>query len=85
MAGDALGDDLRLRRHPADRRRRTAFLFPERRKDWLVLARAGVTLRALKIAEMSPTIRLNVEDNSSTVGIYDYRRVAVEFGLSKAF
>ncbi|MFJ6023060.1 surface lipoprotein assembly modifier [Brevundimonas sp. NPDC092305] len=61
------------------------FLFPERRKDWMVLARAGVTLRALTVADMSPTIRLNVEDNSSTVGIYDYRRMAVEFGLSKAF
>jgi outer membrane protein len=73
---------LGVRRTEGDER---LFLFPERRKEWLVTARAGMSLRALTVARMAPTVRINFEDNSSTVGIYDYRRVAVEIGVTRAF
>lgn len=61
------------------------FLFSERRQDWLLTARAGATLRAFSVAGLAPTLRLNLERNFSTVGIYDYRRIAAEFGIRRAF
>lgn len=71
-----------MRRTVGDER---LFLFPERRRDWLLTTRAGVNLRALSIAGFAPTIRVNLERNFSTVGIYDYRRIATEFGITRAF
>ncbi|MBG7614629.1 DUF560 domain-containing protein [Brevundimonas sp. BAL450] len=71
-----------LRRTEGDER---LFLFPERRKEWLWTARAGVILQALSIRGMAPTLRLHVEDNDSTVGIYDYSRFAAEFGFTRRF
>ncbi|MGR4863054.1 surface lipoprotein assembly modifier [Caulobacter sp. LARHSG274] len=70
------------RRTEADER---LFLFPDRRKEWLMTARAGMTFRRIVFAGLSPTVRLNVEDNGSSVGIYDYRRLAMEFGVARAF
>ena len=71
-----------LRRLEADER---LFLFPERRREWLFSAGAGGTFRQLAIAGFAPVVRLSFERNRSTIGIYDYRRVAVDFGIARAF
>lgn len=71
-----------LRRTEGDER---LFLFPERRKEWLVTARAGVTFRTLSMMNLAPMVRVSFEDNASTVGIYDYRRLAMEVGFTRAF
>lgn len=71
-----------IRRTEGDER---LFLFPERRKEWLTSARVGITMRKLTVYGFAPTARVSVERNSSTVGLYDYRRVAADFGISRAF
>ena len=71
-----------IRRTEGDER---LFLFPERRKEWLTSARVGITMRRLTLYGFAPTARVTVERNSSTVGLYDYRRVAADFGISRAF
>lgn len=71
-----------LRRTEGDAR---LFLFPEARREWLTSGRIGMTLRRLKLAGLTPTVRLIAEDNASTVGIYDYRRLAAEFSLARSF
>jgi hypothetical protein len=71
-----------VRRTEGDER---LFLFPERRREWLLSARAGMTMRAVSWAGFAPTVRVSFEDNDSTVGIYDYRRVAAEIGVVRAF
>lgn len=71
-----------LRRTVGDDR---LFLFPKRREEWLVTAKAGVTFRNLTVAELAPIVRATFEENSSTVGIYDYSRLAMEIGFTRAF
>lgn len=71
-----------LRRTVGDDR---LFLFPEARREWLVTARAGMTFRTLAVARLAPIIRVSLEENASTVGIYDYSRLAVEVGFTRAF
>lgn len=71
-----------LRRTVGDER---LFLFPERREEWLVTARAGMTFRTLTVANLAPMLRVSFEDNASTVGIYDYSRLAMEVGFTRAF
>jgi hypothetical protein len=61
------------------------FLFSERRKEWLYHASLGATFRQAAIAGLAPTAKLTFEQNRSTVGIYDYRRTALETGLTRAF
>lgn len=61
------------------------FLYPERRRDLLLGASAGATFRSLKVHGFAPLIRISYERNFSTVGIYDYRRVATVFGITRAF
>ncbi|RHW18135.1 DUF560 domain-containing protein [Sphingomonas gilva] len=61
------------------------FLFPERRKDWLLRATAGATFRQATLWGFAPVLRASVERNSSTVGLYDYSRVAMEAGVTRAF
>lgn len=61
------------------------FLFPEPRREWLLRSSLSGTFRHLTLAGFAPNIRLVLERNWSTVGIYDYRRVAVEFGVTRAF
>jgi hypothetical protein len=61
------------------------FLYPERRRDLMLSATTGITLRRLRIRGFSPFARMTVERNFSTVGIYDYRRVALSFGITRAF
>lgn len=71
-----------LRRTEGDER---LFLFPERRREWLVSARAGATLRQFTFKGFAPVVRVVYERNQSSVGIYDYRRLAGEIGIVRAF
>lgn len=71
-----------FRRLEADER---LFLFPERRREWLLRGNVGATFRAAQIAGFAPLVRATLERNSSTVGIYDYTRRAFEFGVTRAF
>jgi hypothetical protein len=73
---------LGLRRLEADAR---ILLFPERRRDWLYSLGAGATFRQLAVNGFAPLVRLSLERNASTVGLYDYRRTAVDFGVTRAF
>lgn len=61
------------------------FLFPERRREWLVTSSAGASLRQLAFRDFAPLVRLTLERNSSSVGLYRYRRLAAEVGLTRAF
>ncbi|HVJ01763.1 MAG TPA: surface lipoprotein assembly modifier, partial [Sphingomonas sp.] len=61
------------------------FLFPDRRREWTLNAGAGATFRALQLHGFAPLVRVEVERNWSTVGLYDYRRVAGTFGITRAF
>jgi outer membrane protein len=61
------------------------FLFPDRRREWLLDASAGLTLRKLTFRGLAPIVRLTTERNISTVGLYDYKRVSGELGLTRAF
>lgn len=61
------------------------FLFPERRQDWLLQLSVGATLRWLTVEGFAPVIRVGVERNASTVGLYDYSRFSTEFGIARAF
>lgn len=71
-----------LRRTEGDER---LFLFPDRRREWLATGRLGMTFRSLTAYGFAPTVRIALERNDSTVGIYDYRRVAADIGVSRAF
>jgi tetratricopeptide (TPR) repeat protein len=61
------------------------FPFTDRRKEWFLRAGLGGTFRQIEIAGFSPVVRVAYERNISTVGIYDYHRVNVDFGITRAF
>lgn len=61
------------------------FLYPERRREWMIRAGGGATFRTIQVFGFSPVIRLNYERNRSTVGIYDYRRFTTEIGITRSF
>jgi hypothetical protein len=61
------------------------FLFPDRRREWLLTAGVGGTFRQATVAGFAPLLRLSYERNHSTVGIYDYSRTAFEAGITRAF
>lgn len=61
------------------------FLYPRRRMDDRFSVVASTTWRALQWQGLAPITRLRWERNRSTVGIYDYRRVAAEVGITAAF
>lgn len=61
------------------------FLFADRRREWLLRAGASVTARNLAVAGFAPTIRLHLERNRSSVGLYSYRRVAADIGIVRTF
>jgi hypothetical protein len=61
------------------------FIFTDRRREWLSKASLAATLRQFKVASFAPSVRLALERNRSSVGIYEYRRLAVEFGIARAF
>lgn len=82
IGGATAFGSLLVRRTEGDVR---LFLFPERRKEWLVSARAGATLRQLTVHGFAPIVRVGYERNASTVGIYDYRRWVTEIGVTRAF
>ncbi|MDB5710783.1 MAG: hypothetical protein JWL96_2853 [Sphingomonas bacterium] len=60
-------------------------LFLDRRREWLYQMGAGATIRSLTFHGFAPVVRLNFERNASSVGIYDYHRLAGDFGISRAF
>jgi hypothetical protein len=61
------------------------FLYPERRRDLLLGVSGGLTLRRLQVRGFAPVVRVSYERNFSSVGIYDYRRVATTLGITRAF
>lgn len=60
-------------------------LFPERREDWFVQVSAGATIRWLTVQGFAPVVRVGVERNGSTIGLYDYKRFTTELGIARAF
>lgn len=70
------------RRLEADAR---LFPFTDRRRDWFLRGMLGATFRQIEVAGFAPVLRLGLERNSSTVGIYDYRRVTIDIGITRAF
>lgn len=61
------------------------FLYGERRREWLATARAGATFRGVQVHGFAPFLRVSYERNQSSLHLYDYRRVAGEFGITRAF
>ena len=61
------------------------FLFAQRRREWLLRATGAASFRQVTVSGFAPVARLVLERNQSTVELYDYRRIAVEFGISRAF
>ena len=61
------------------------FLYPERRVDDRFSTSLTGTFRSLRVLSFAPLVRVSYENNSSTVGIYDFERIAAEFGVTAAF
>lgn len=61
------------------------FLYPKRRVEDRYNASLAITLRSLRLGGLAPLVRLKWERNRSSIEIYDYRRVAAEFGVTSAF
>lgn len=61
------------------------FLYPDKRREWLIGASAGASFRHIVVEGFAPLVRVSYERNFSTVGIYDYSRLAVDFGITRAF
>jgi tetratricopeptide (TPR) repeat protein len=61
------------------------FLFGDRRREWLLTARAGATFRQIKIGAFSPYVRISYERNASSLPLYNYTRTATEVGVTRAF
>lgn len=64
---------------------RSLFFFDRRRIDDRFTASLTGTLPALRIGPVAPLARLTWERNRSTLGYYDFRRVAGEVGLVAVF
>lgn len=60
-------------------------LFAARRVDDRFTASLAGTFRALRVGALAPVARVRWERNLSTVGIYDFDRVAAELGITAAF
>ncbi|NJC04373.1 hypothetical protein GGQ97_000166 [Sphingomonas kaistensis] len=61
------------------------FLYPEKRRETLLRGQLGMVLRKAEVAGFAPQLRLVAERNRSSIGIYDYRRHAIEAGVVRAF
>lgn len=61
------------------------FLFPNRRVENRYSASMAATLRQLHLGRFAPLLRARWERNQSSIGIYDYSRLATEIGLTSAF
>ena len=60
-------------------------LFPRARSDWQVDVGSAILLSRLRIADLSPVVRLRHSVNRSSVDIYDFKQTRLEFGLSREF
>ena len=60
-------------------------LFARRREDWLVAATLGASLSQTRIAGFTPLVRASYTRNDSTVMLYDYSRMRIEFRMSRPF
>ena len=60
-------------------------LFPEPRREWLLQATVGATVRKLRVHGFAPVARVRFERNFSNIELYDYRRLVLEGGISRAF
>lgn len=60
-------------------------LFGARRQEWLLNARAGATFWRMTYHGGAPYVRVAYERNNSTIALYEYRRIAIEVGISRAF
>jgi outer membrane protein len=61
------------------------FLFPRRRIDNRYSASLGATFRQLQLKGFAPVVRVEYERNDSSVGLYEYKRIASSFGITRAF
>lgn len=61
------------------------FLYPRRRVDDRYSASLAATFRALRIGTFAPLARIRWERNKSSIELYDYKRLAGEFGIVSAF
>lgn len=60
-------------------------LFLARRADWYWRAGAGAVWRKIEVAGFSPILRVTYERNQSTVGLYDFRRLTSDVGMTRSF
>lgn len=74
--------DLGYSRLEADER---LLLFNARRVDDRLSTSLSGTLRTFKLGNFAPLLKIEYEKNLSTVGIYEYKRVAAEVGITAAF
>ena len=61
------------------------FLFAEPRREWLLRSSLAATWRRLQVAGFAPGLRLVAERNWSSVQLFDYRRLAAELQITRAF
>jgi hypothetical protein len=60
-------------------------LFPDRRRDHYARLSLAASFRQLQYAGFAPILRFSVEQNRSSVAVYDYRRTRTEMGIVRAF
>lgn len=60
-------------------------LFRDRREEWRLGTTVGATLRQFSVRGFAPIVRFSYERNRSSVSIYDYRLVAADIGITRAF
>lgn len=60
-------------------------LFTDARDETFWRVGLGATFRQVQIKGFSPLIRLSHERNASSVGLYDYSRNSIDFGIARAF
>jgi outer membrane protein len=56
-----------------------------RRQEWFLRGLVGATFRQIEVAGFSPVARVAYERNVSTSPLYDYRRISVDVGITRAF
>lgn len=61
------------------------FIYPSRRSDSFYRASLGATFRQLSIGQFAPLVRVSIERNTSSIEVFNYRRVRTEIGLTRAF
>lgn len=61
------------------------FFGPERRRETYWRVGGGATFRQAEVGGFAPVVRLSLERNASSIVLYDYRRIALEAGITRAF